>query len=62
MNGVHFKLTGEGVTECVGGSMQTCCDPRLNYEQSLGYLPGSYEEQDGEVARNEEEERRFGVD
>ncbi|CAG8550750.1 11010_t:CDS:2, partial [Scutellospora calospora] len=46
LNGVHFELTGEGVTECIGGSMElsdvdleqnykTHCDPRLNYEQSL---------------------------
>ncbi|KAG0167186.1 hypothetical protein DFQ28_005682 [Apophysomyces sp. BC1034] len=46
LNGVHFELTGDRVTECVGGSMelkdtdlstnyQTYCDPRLNYEQAL---------------------------
>ncbi|KAI8098729.1 DAHP synthetase [Halteromyces radiatus] len=46
LNGVHFELTGDSVTECVGGSMnltdedlstnyQTHCDPRLNYEQAL---------------------------
>ncbi|KAL4399938.1 3-deoxy-7-phosphoheptulonate synthase [Malassezia pachydermatis] len=47
LGGVHLELTGdEGVTECVGGSMElsdddlmrcyrTHCDPRLNYEQSL---------------------------
>lgn len=47
MGGVHLELTGdEGVTECMGGSMElsdedlkqrylTQCDPRLNYEQSL---------------------------
>ncbi|KAI8873773.1 DAHP synthetase [Ramicandelaber brevisporus] len=46
LNGVHLELTGDSVTECVGGSMelepaqlehnyQTHCDPRLNYEQSL---------------------------
>ena len=47
MGGVHLELTGdEGVTECMGGSMElsdedlkrcylTHCDPRLNYEQSL---------------------------
>jgi 3-deoxy-7-phosphoheptulonate synthase len=44
--GVHFELTAEGVTECVGGasgvqeadldvSYQTHCDPRLNYEQAM---------------------------
>lgn len=47
LGGVHLELTGdEGVTECMGGSMElsgedlarrylTHCDPRLNYEQSL---------------------------
>jgi 3-deoxy-7-phosphoheptulonate synthase len=46
LGGVHFELTGERVTETLGGSMelgpqqlsenyQTFCDPRLNYEQSL---------------------------
>jgi 3-deoxy-7-phosphoheptulonate synthase len=44
--GVHFELTGENVTECVGGSRkiddgdlkeryETTCDPRLNNEQAL---------------------------
>ncbi len=44
--GVHFELTGDDVTECVGGgrnilaqelnrNYQTNCDPRLNAEQSL---------------------------
>jgi 3-deoxy-7-phosphoheptulonate synthase len=44
--GVHFELTAESVTECVGGasgvtesdlaaSYQTRCDPRLNYEQAM---------------------------
>lgn len=46
LGGVHFELTGEDVTECVGGpqelsehdlsrSYETLCDPRLNYAQSL---------------------------
>ena len=46
LGGVHFELTGEDVTECVGGasgvteaSLSTnyasLCDPRLNYSQSL---------------------------
>ncbi|KAJ3024763.1 UNVERIFIED_CONTAM: hypothetical protein HDU68_007798 [Siphonaria sp. JEL0065] len=46
LGGVHFELTGDRVTEAIGGSMelsaddlstnyQTFCDPRLNYEQSL---------------------------
>ncbi len=44
--GVHFELTGNNVTECVGGAQEidipqlenkyeTACDPRLNNEQSL---------------------------
>lgn len=44
--GVHFELTGENVTECLGGAREindtdletkyeTACDPRLNNEQSL---------------------------
>jgi len=44
--GVHFELTGDDVTECIGGARQLCdaqlglrylttCDPRLNAEQSL---------------------------
>ncbi len=42
--GVHIELTGDDVTECVGGEVReedldrnyaTVCDPRLNYRQSL---------------------------
>src|SRR6202035_3734870 len=44
--GVHFELTGQNVTECVGGAQQlseqglganylTHCDPRLNASQAL---------------------------
>jgi len=44
--GIHLELTGEDVTECLGGVNKvrdidlteyyhTACDPRLNYEQSL---------------------------
>lgn len=44
--GVHFELTGDDVSECIGGSVtpgeqdldrnyQSYCDPRLNYDQSL---------------------------
>lgn len=44
--GVHFELTGNDVTECIGGARKvsdaqlgqrylTTCDPRLNAEQSL---------------------------
>jgi 3-deoxy-7-phosphoheptulonate synthase len=46
LGGVHFELTGENVTECIGGggglaaehltqNYQTACDPRLNYSQSM---------------------------
>ncbi len=46
LGGVHFELTGENVTECIGGgeglqeehlgqNYQTYCDPRLNYSQSM---------------------------
>ena len=46
LGGVHFELTGDDVTECVGGARglseedlkhayKTQVDPRLNYEQAL---------------------------
>lgn len=46
LGGVHFELTGENVTECLGGARglaeidlkrayKSLVDPRLNYEQSL---------------------------
>jgi len=46
LGGVHFELTGEDVTECLGGAAgitesdltknyASLCDPRLNYQQSL---------------------------
>ncbi|HOW65505.1 MAG TPA: 3-deoxy-7-phosphoheptulonate synthase class II [Candidatus Paceibacterota bacterium] len=46
LGGVHFELTGDNVTECLGGASgvteadlgrayHTAVDPRLNYEQSL---------------------------
>lgn len=46
LGGVHFELTGDEVTECIGGSSgvtesdlshcyQTACDPRLNGSQAL---------------------------
>ena len=46
LGGVHFELTGEDVTECIGGARglgpqdlgrayRSRVDPRLNYEQSL---------------------------
>lgn len=42
--GVHFELTGDDVTECIGAGISeadldrnyvTACDPRLNYRQAL---------------------------
>ena len=44
--GVHFEMTGQDVTECIGGvravseedlsdRYHTACDPRLNASQSL---------------------------
>jgi 3-deoxy-7-phosphoheptulonate synthase len=46
LGGVHFELTGEAVTECIGGARglhegdlhrayESLVDPRLNYEQSM---------------------------
>jgi 3-deoxy-7-phosphoheptulonate synthase len=46
LGGVHFEMTGENVTECLGGSLEvreddlarsyeTTCDPRLNGSQAL---------------------------
>eukprot|EP00916_Digyalum_oweni_P009303 GHVL01015698.1.p1 GENE.GHVL01015698.1~~GHVL01015698.1.p1 ORF type:complete len:447 (+),score=59.83 GHVL01015698.1:59-1399(+) len=46
LGGVHFELTGDDVTECVGGPLELAeddlhrqytsyCDPRLNYSQAM---------------------------
>jgi 3-deoxy-7-phosphoheptulonate synthase len=46
LGGVHLELTGEDVTECLGGAgglteddlhtaYNTTCDPRLNYQQAM---------------------------
>jgi 3-deoxy-7-phosphoheptulonate synthase len=46
LGGVHFELTGDNVTECIGGASgvteadlsrdyRTHTDPRLNYEQAM---------------------------
>ncbi|AKU96272.1 2-keto-3-deoxy-D-arabino-heptulosonate-7-phosphate synthase II [Labilithrix luteola] len=44
LGGVHFELTGDDVTECIGGGLTeedldknyaSVCDPRLNYRQAL---------------------------
>jgi 3-deoxy-7-phosphoheptulonate synthase len=52
--GIHLELTGDNVTECIGGSDQvrdddlhlhyeTACDPRLNARQSLDLAFGAAE-------------------
>jgi 3-deoxy-7-phosphoheptulonate synthase len=44
LGGLHFELTGDDVTECIGGGVTeadldknyaSVCDPRLNYRQAL---------------------------
>jgi len=44
LGGAHFELTGDDVTECIGGGLKeadldrnyaSACDPRLNYRQAL---------------------------
>jgi 3-deoxy-7-phosphoheptulonate synthase len=46
LGGIHFELTGDDVTECIGGATglaeanldhnyASLCDPRLNYSQAL---------------------------
>ena len=44
LGGLHFELTGDDVTECIGGGLTeldldrnyaSACDPRLNYRQAL---------------------------
>jgi 3-deoxy-7-phosphoheptulonate synthase len=44
LGGVHFEVTGDDVTECIGGGLteddlernyETLCDPRLNYRQAV---------------------------
>lgn len=61
LGGVHLELTGEAVTECVGGSegltegdlgvnYTTYCDPRLNEKQALELaflVAGHYREETG---------------
>ena len=61
LGGVHLELTGEAVTECVGGSegltegdlganYTTYCDPRLNEKQALELaflVAGHYRDEDG---------------
>lgn len=61
LSGVHLELTGDHVTECVGGrerlteehltrNYQTYCDPRLNYTQSIE-VASRISERFGEVER-----------
>ncbi|MCJ1460797.1 Aromatic/aminoadipate aminotransferase 1 [Mycoblastus sanguinarius] len=63
LGGVHLELTGEAVTECVGGSegltegdlgvnYTTYCDPRLNEKQALELaflVAGHYRDEKGEL-------------
>ena len=54
LHGVHFELTGDDVTECLGGvqglqekdlnhNYESYCDPRLNYTQSLEMAFSTFE-------------------
>ncbi|KNG85591.1 phospho-2-dehydro-3-deoxyheptonate aldolase [Aspergillus nomiae NRRL 13137] len=63
LGGMHLELTGEAVTECVGGAgglteenlserYTTFCDPRLNEKQALELaflVAGFYREMDEET-------------
>ena len=60
LGGVHLELTGENVTECMGGARDlsetdlarayhTTVDPRLNYEQSLEMAMMIVRKRGGEV-------------
>ncbi|GKZ25609.1 aromatic/aminoadipate aminotransferase 1 [Aspergillus brasiliensis] len=67
LGGMHLELTGEAVTECVGGAgglteeglserYTTFCDPRLNEKQALELaflVAGFYRELDEELAEDE---------
>ena len=61
LGGVHLELTGEAVTECVGGAeglteehlslnYTTFCDPRLNEKQALelAFLVAGFYREDGD--------------
>lgn len=62
LGGVHLELTGDAVTECIGGSeglaeqdlslnYTTYCDPRLNEKQALEIaflIAGHYRSEDDE--------------
>ncbi|MEE2980987.1 MAG: 3-deoxy-7-phosphoheptulonate synthase, partial [Pseudomonadota bacterium] len=63
--GVHFEMTGQDVTECIGGAQDiterslsdryhTHCDPRLNASQALELaflIAGALKKERQEVAR-----------
>jgi 3-deoxy-7-phosphoheptulonate synthase len=62
--GVHFEMTGQDVTECLGGMVditeaelgdryQTACDPRLNATQSLelAFLMAEYLKEERALVR-----------
>jgi 3-deoxy-7-phosphoheptulonate synthase len=65
LGGVHLELTGDAVTECVGGAegltdddlslnYTTYCDPRLNEKQALELaflVAGSYRQEEVDSAR-----------
>ncbi|BCS12792.1 phospho-2-dehydro-3-deoxyheptonate aldolase, class II [Aspergillus luchuensis] len=67
LGGMHLELTGEAVTECVGGAgglteeglserYTTFCDPRLSEKQALELaflVAGFYRELDEELAEDE---------
>ena len=69
LGGVHLELTGDAVTECVGGSegltnddlstnYTSFCDPRLNEKQALELaflIAGHYRGEDGEDKGEESE-------
>jgi hypothetical protein len=70
--GIHIELTGDDVTECLGGSehideeslatrYESLCDPRLNHMQSLE-LAFLVAEELGEHARRAEELRMGAPD
>ena len=70
LGGVHLELTGEAVTECVGGAgglteddlslnYTTYCDPRLNEKQALELaflVAGFYREEDQDWQKEEVED------
>jgi 3-deoxy-7-phosphoheptulonate synthase len=68
--GVHFEMTGQDVTECLGGAQQidedrlgdryhTHCDPRLNASQALELAFLVAEELKAERKARQAEERKI---